>query len=272
MSWAEASRRIPLRTILIALSGAVIAVCAWPHASSRRAGFTARPVHASQVIPWAWERPEDLRFLSGPNASSHDVEIAALARTVTLRRDDVVVTPRMQPLVLPLHSNMIAVVRVEAPLTARPSLSDAQRQRAADAIVKAADLPGVRTVQIDFDATLSQRDFYRALLSDARARLPEQTRLSITSLASWCVNDSWLKDLPIDEAVPMLFRMGRGEAAVRSYLKGGGDFTAGICRQSVGISTDEALPALPSGRRVYVFSPRPWNAAQWRRVQQEVAQ
>ncbi len=30
----------------------------------------------------------------------------------------------------------------------------------------------------------------------------------MTALASWCAGDDWLRDLPVDEAVPMLFRMG----------------------------------------------------------------
>jgi hypothetical protein len=106
-----------------------------------------------------------------------------------------------------------------------------------------------------------------------RARMPKGMPLSITALASWCIGDNWLDRLPtgtIDEAVPMLFRMGPDGLEVASYLKSGKEFTSQLCRSSLGVSTDESLSdALLSGaiephlrgwrtKRVYVFSPRPW--------------
>ena len=63
-------------------------------------------------------------------------------------------------------------------------------------------------IQIDFDAADSERDVYRRLLARVRAVLPRTVPLSMTALASWCVGDTWLDGLPVDEAVPMLFRMG----------------------------------------------------------------
>ena len=78
----------------------------------------------------------------------------------------------------------------------------------ASLIVRTITLPRVRGVQIDFDATLSERDAYRALIHDVRKRLGPATPLSITALASWCIGDDWLNGLPVDEAIPMLFRMG----------------------------------------------------------------
>jgi hypothetical protein len=44
-------------------------------------------------------------------------------------------------------------------------------------------------IQIDFDATRSERGFYRALLNDLRARVPRSTAFSITALASLCIHD-----------------------------------------------------------------------------------
>src|SRR5207245_3835544 len=87
-----------------------------------------------------------------------------------------------------------------------PGLPDADA--IAIAIARTAALPRVAGVQVDFDATASQRAFYRELLERLRARLAPGTPISITALASWCVGDHWLGDLPIDEAVPLRFRMG----------------------------------------------------------------
>ena len=35
--------------------------------------------------------------------------------------------------------------------------------------------------------------------------------LTITALASWCDGDDWIDGLPVADASPMLFRMGRGD-------------------------------------------------------------
>src|SRR5262249_668293 len=49
-----------------------------------------------RVFLWAWERPEDLRFID-----LREVGVAFLAETVYLRGERVVVRPRMQSLSLP---------------------------------------------------------------------------------------------------------------------------------------------------------------------------
>ena len=94
---------------------------------------------------------------------------------------------------------------------------------------------------------------------DLRRNWPPDVGLSITALASWCISDTWIKDLPIDEAVPMLFRMGADNNQIRLHLKSGGDFNLDLCRNSIGISTDEAIDDLPIGRRIYIFNTQSWT-------------
>jgi len=81
----------------------------------------------------------------------------------------------------------------------------------------------------------------------------------MTALASWCIHDDWIRELPVEEAVPMLFRMGAEDREVRRYLQSGNDFRVESCRNSLGVSTDEPWPKLPSGRRLYVFHPVSWD-------------
>ena len=76
----------------------------------------------------------------------------------------------------------------------------------------------------------------------------------MTALASWCAGDNWLSDLPIDEAVPMLFRMGLDARQFQSNQS----LTATICKNSAGVSTDEPVTA-PDVDRLYIFNPRPWT-------------
>lgn len=128
-------------------------------------------------------------------------------------------------------------------------------------------------MQIDFDAKDSEREFYRELLFELRRRLPSSLPLTITTLASRCASDEWLKNLPIDEAVPMIFRMGADAQQVRGLLASGEDFKSPACRSSVGISTDEPLPSNSSifkNRRTYVFNPRSWSPEAFARIAQEV--
>jgi len=214
----------------------------------------ARLNEMPQVILWAWERPTDLRFIN-PRTTG----VAFLARTIRLRTGEITVRPRLQPLELPEGTQLIAVARVESDAASKPELSDQQRHELAAAIAEMASLPNISHLQIDFDATKSERDFYHAVILEVRRRLPANVSLSITALASWCTYDNWLSDLPIDDAVPMLFRMGVDAQQINNRLETGEDFNAPLCRQSYGISTDEPRANLASGRRLYVFNPNPWT-------------
>jgi hypothetical protein len=206
------------------------------------------------TVLWAWERAEDLRFVD-----PREIGIAFLTCTVELRGDDATVRPRVQPISYPPGAFRIAVVRVETSRDDRPALSARQREAVVAAVL--ARIDGVSAVQIDFDAARSQRAFYRELLVDLRGALPDAMGLSMTALASWSIHDRWLEGLPVDEAVPMLFRMGADAKRVRAYLDGGNDFAEPLCRTSVGYSIDEPRPKTQPGRRVYLFSPTAWTPA-----------
>lgn len=223
-----------------------------PHAIP--VGATSRLGSLPHIILWAWERPEQLDFLD-----TNKVGVAFLARTIHLRSDRVVVRPRLQPLSLPPNTTLIAVARIESDRREHPSLSPNQIEAAAREIAALAQLPNVIAVQVDFDAVVSERDFYSELLKSVRRTLPPRIGLSITALASWCKGDNWLDQLPIDEAVPMLFRMGIDRSQIVNSLAAGETFQGSFCGQSSGVSTDEALPYLPPKARVYVFHPRSWS-------------
>lgn len=211
------------------------------------------------LMLWAWERPEDLTFLD-----SHKYGVAFLAQTLTLKGDEVVFNPRHQPLQVPPETRMMAVTRIESQKITgqRPALSANQRQQLVKLILRTLELGRVAAIQIDFDALVSERDFYRALLQDLRAQLPDNVPLSMTALASFCIGDRWLEDLPVDEAVPMIFRMGADDRVVRNMLAGGGDFREPLCQRSYGIAVDEPVDLkFKTDRRVYVFNDRSWRPA-----------
>jgi hypothetical protein len=252
-----------------------------------------------KVIFWAWERPEDLRFLN-PQESG----VAFLAKTIILSPSrettlplppTFLVRPRLQPLRVPRGTPLIAVVRIETTATYRaattsathaadPAITPDARESISSEIAALQDNPLVRAVQIDFDATTSQHTFYSALLQDIRHKLPDEIPLSITALASWCIGDPWLTKLPpgtIDEAIPMLFRMGPNTAQVAAFLRSGREFGVTACRNTLGVSTDEPLShALLIGqltgmkpasrqKRIYVFAPHAWTPVAANSILQE---
>lgn len=237
-------RLLPLSLLLPAL----LAVAA---ADSRAAGDR----HASPlsrfpaVVLWAWERPEDLRFLAP------DSGVAFLAKTIRLGGGKFTVRPRFQPLLVAPQTPLMAVVRIESPHSGpMPTVAGL-----AEEIAATARRPRITALQIDFDARRSERPFYRELLGEVRKRLPGEIPLSMTALASWCLGDNWLQGLPVDEVVPMLFRMGPERETVVSRVSGSG-FSSPACSASVGMSLDEPIAAtLPPVARRYYFSPVSWQ-------------
>ena len=223
-----------------------------------------------RVVLWAWERPEDLKSLD-----ANRFAVAFLAQTLALKDDNVILSPRHQPLDVSPDTKLMAVTRIESTknTSERAALSDAQRKKAVDLIVRTMRLPNVLAIQIDFDAASSERDFYRALLYDVRAKLPDNLPLSITALASFCVGDRWLDDLPVDEAVPMIFRMGADDRTIKNFLSSGEDFREPLCQKSYGIAVDEPLDIqFKPGRRVYVFNHRSWKASDVASISERIAQ
>ena len=248
------SRHYKLSIILILLTlmslfAALRMRAAAPLLSSRAMGGLP------QTMLWAWERAENLQFID-----PQTMGVAYLAKTIYLRGDQVVVKPRLQPLNIPQNTIVMPVVRIEAGTKQHPFLSPAQLKTTIAAICPLVTA-NTTTIQIDFDATVSERGFYRQLLQQLRSQLPPNVAISITALASWTTYDGWLKGLPIDEAVPMLFRMSTDRPQILARLRAHQDFSYPVCRTSIGMATDEALPWLPSGRRIYIFAAQNWTPA-----------
>ncbi len=252
---------VPVRPALLAVAMTTLAlplVAGLPSCARERG--------SAPVTRWAWERPEDLRALQG--------DVAFLAATVRVRAGaadagpQLLVAPRQQPLEVAPGARLTAVVRIEVAPGLAAGLDAVVRARivavARRALtVRPAGAPPLPALQLDYDARVSERPFYRALLADLHAALPA-TRLSITALASWCLRDRWFDDLDmIDEAVPMVFDLGPDRRRVRAALLAGADFGSPLCRRSLGVALDEPLPAhvLP-GRRRWLWSRRPWGETQ----------
>lgn len=248
--WVNTSRWV----LVLVTVGLMLSVALVLHRSGRQA-LPAMPAASMLQEPsfmlWSWESAEDLTNLNSKGAG-----VAFLAREVLLDQD-LTVRPRFQPLRVAPGTWLLAVVRIETGARFAPSKDIARRS--ALAIAQAAGLPDVRALQIDFDATASQRDFYATVLRDLREDLPAGFPISVTALVSWCGPHSWLHDLPVDEAVPMFFRMGGPGGTRANSSRSQAVIAEPLCSGSVGLSTDEVWPAVRRNQRVYLFRPGPWT-------------
>ena len=134
--------------------------------------------------------------------------VAYLAAQVRLRNDGIHSYWRNQPLAVPHGTCLIPVVRLEIDQDVDMADAALQERNLVHIFLQAASHPGTTMFQIDFDALQSQRTFYKSLLSELRASLSPKISISITALASWCLFDNWIKGLPVDETVPMMFSLG----------------------------------------------------------------
>ena len=96
------------------------------------------------TVIWAWERPEDLRFL---DPSRHAV--AFLAQTLIAEGEDVVFQPRRQPIQFSPGTYLIAVTRIETSRdnAKRPGLSQDQRKVSSN-IEKEYRMPNVKPFKL----------------------------------------------------------------------------------------------------------------------------
>lgn len=229
---------------------ALLALCCGIHTDAAPR-MPQRMITLPRLTLCAWERRENLSGLD-----TRKFAVAYLDQTLTFGLN-VQSQPRRDPIIFPAAAVRIPVVRLETAPNA--VLDDAARAQAVQDILFSAEQPGIAALQIDFDATRSQREFYRALLIDLRHRMPPGLPLSITALASWCSYDDWLRGLPIDEAVPMFFRMEpdrkRAPASLDEFR-----IREPLCQASVGISTTEAWPPDIAGKRIYLFPDNGWRA------------
>lgn len=231
-------------------------------------GIYPAQAQAPQALPnkviWAWQRAENLKGID-PN----EFGVAYLACRVMLSGNDTKLHWRNQALKVPLSARLVPTIRIDTDSKAPPALNNDQIEKLLKLTKQIASNPQTKELQIDFDAKVSEREFYRELLTQVKAKLPRDIPLSITCLASWCLFDNWIKDLPVDETVPMMFSLGRERQKILLHFKTHNDFFVSGCCKSLGISIEdpeinEVMIPLSKQRkipvRVYVFSRTAWNA------------
>jgi hypothetical protein len=165
-----------------------------------------------------------------------------------------------------------AVVHVQIDRRRPLAWTPDQRRQAAEAVLAFGGAPRVGRLQVDFEVRQSERHVLLDLLADVRRGLPRDKRLSMTALASWCETETWLEAAPVDEIVPMLFRMGPDGEPLKAKLEAGGDFAEPRCRTALAVSSDTPLIRAPAdGRRLYLFDPHSWTQGDYTALRYRIA-
>lgn len=208
------------------------------------------------IVIWAWERPENIQFLD-----PHKTAVAFFAaRLKLLQSGQVLVVPRTQMLKFARNSYLIAVVRIDNSNQSAARLNEEGKRKILQELLRAAQLERVKELQVDFDAREDERQFYRQLLADLRALMPRRKKLTMTALASWCLYDRWISNLPVDESVAMLFSMGKERKNVLAAVAARG--LPADKQTAIGLSLQEpdvrATLASLGNKRIYLFNAKAW--------------
>ncbi|MCK9265653.1 hypothetical protein M0P98_02020 [bacterium] len=210
---------------------------------------------------WAWERTENLLFLEGS-----DVEINFYAGITLYKNGITSFTPRRNPLIVPDDVYLIAVFRIENRQSFIPTSN--QLEETVKNILNVCNNKRISGCQIDFDAKVSEQVFYKQLLTSLKKNLPYYKILTMTALASWSYEGSWLDSLPVKYATPMFFRMGVDDFSIRNMLVGESFMGSKVTKEFVGISTDEPLPPAKylRNRKFCIFNSKPWTEENFKEI------
>ena len=223
----------------------VLASAAWTTVALGSAPEPPRQNHPTEFW-WYWDRPASRLPAPAPGVGA-----AVVVTHVYLSGRRASRVPRRSALSLPQGVVTVPVVHVEVDPAVPFAGTDEQMRYLGDSVIEAARRGAPFLVQLDFEARKSQREFWRATVRSIKANLPAGVQLSVTALASWCHEDRWLADLPVDEIVPMYFRLGQARA---NYVARS---AAGVgeprCALAHGVADDEPpWPVKLPGRR-YLF-------------------
>jgi hypothetical protein len=221
---------------------------------------------------WCWEAPQDLRQVPATTG------IAFLAATIRIHKNSLSYLPRMQPLQIAPHAYVLPVIHIESDHDVPPEFEMNQKDKIAGLIAKLAGGADGKRVQVDFDARSTERAFYCGLLKELRKELPADSSISITALASWCLDDCWTDALRAQQIVPMFFSMGHGgkDALARALARGTID--SGDSALAIGLSASEPeiINALGShgllkGRSIFLFASHGWTTSSAQKIEDEVS-
>lgn len=222
--------------------------------------------HSRQSIYiYAWERPENLSFLD--SIEHKKTTVVYYAGDIVIDHGRANISPRRNSLIIPEDINKIPLIRIDN--FNNLSALHENSKNIVDFIANTCR--DVSECQLDFDAKKSEYIEYAEILTTIKQRLPK-IKITITALASWCGKNSWLEKMLIDDAVPMLYRMGNSPS-IKNLLNDGGITSYAKCGHSVALSTDELnfkFKQYLNRHNIYLFNPDSWTEENYMKVKDKL--
>ncbi len=200
---------------------------------------------------WTWERSDDLSF------ASSEQTVAPLIATLIQVGNDVSFKPRRNPFKTRLGAKILPVFRLEAYKT--QSLNVAACTQYLLGVIKSNNY---HEIQLDFDAKKSQRSAYKELIDSLKKQMPN-LKISITALASWCVDDGWIETLDIEYAVPMLYRMGDDAHKIMHSFSSTLAWPVKKCQNNVAFEVQGTFIKPTRNAKVFLFNNKAWSEKDW---------
>lgn len=259
--------RVGMRAVACILVLAAAGAFAWfgsHRGQDLRGRASPAQVASSLAGGTAWIWPASNGPLSAQDDTASYREAAVLVESLVLRGDGVERGGRTQPLALPAGVRVVPVVHVESAPGTPAGFTPAQSEAVVAAVRRHARLAtaGAGVLQLDFEAPARQREAYRELVARVREALPAGLRLSVTALAHWCTQGDWLDRLPVDEVVPMLYRLGpRADDWLRRFVQDDTGLARRCRGPALGFATNDPPPPALLARtaRPYWFDESAWS-------------
>lgn len=237
-----------------------ISLCSWTLVCAQNTNKHNHLLSMPSLIYWAWEAPQNLNSID-PKTSG----IAVLVASIFIDSSGPHYYLRQQPLKAPDATYRIAVFHITARPGHHPLLNQLTALTIAKEISTIFQKKSYQSLQIDFEAGKSQREFYQQLLVALRENLGEKTIISITALGSWCTHERWIQQakLPINLVVPMYFSISHNAWQRQEFITHfPGKITqlAPECQAAIGLATFEKwqIP-LRAQVPVFVFTKGRWQ-------------
>jgi hypothetical protein len=88
-------------------------------------------------------------------------------------------------------------------------------------------------------------------------------KVSITALASWCVDDGWIETLDIEYAVPMLYRMGDDAHKIMHSFSSTLAWPVKKCQNNVAFEVQGTFIKPTRNAKVFLFNNKAWSEKDW---------
>lgn len=210
----------------------------------------------NKIYLYSWERFDDLSFLEN-SPLNDEVTIIPLAGEINIYEDSFYKNYRMHQIIIPDSVESFPIIRINNFASAEIFLEHFNEIE--DFILSICS--GHDHCQLDFDARESEYNNYINLINNIKNKLPK-TEISITAPASWCYPKSWINNLPISYAVPMIYRLGKDEKIIKDGDVSPLFLSNPLCSNNIALSNDELdfnFKKYTENKNIYLFNSEHWN-------------